>query len=88
MVVFPEKLKPQASLTMPGSLNNKIEENILSSGGCKSAGAGQLAMKEHREAEALALATDEHGISRKKTEAETRKKQKNYWFRAGSVSDG
>jgi hypothetical protein len=32
---------------MPGSLNKKIEENILTSGGCKSAGVGQLAMKEH-----------------------------------------
>jgi hypothetical protein len=36
MVVFRAKLKPQASSTMPGSLNKKIEENILSSGGCKS----------------------------------------------------
>jgi len=52
---------------MPGSLNKKIEENILSSGGCKSAGAGYLAMKEHgKRRRKDILATDEHGISRKK----------------------
>jgi hypothetical protein len=51
MVVFRAKLKPQASSTMPGSLNKKIEENILSSGGCKSAVNG-ISLSNKPEAQA------------------------------------
>ena len=57
MVVFPEKLKPQASLTMPGSLNKKIEENILSSGGCKSAVNG-ICLSNKPEAQAKEYCVD------------------------------
>ena len=51
MVVFLAKLKPQASLTMPGSLNKKIEENILPSGGFKSAVNG-ISLSNKPEAQA------------------------------------
>ncbi len=48
---FRAKLKPRASLTMPGSLNKKLEENILSSDGCKSAVNG-ISLSNKPEAQA------------------------------------